>query len=336
MSLPIIHAYTRTFSCEPMGLEDVRAFTQRADYLKSEEQIATGLTRKYQAVQIIPTVDSGGRVIYETEPHLAACPKEPRTTREQAIAVRTFLSIAVNLYAALRSGEPMGARILESFGVRVQSKGLKREFLEHYTSHGGRPYENSGLRLLSLSIRFPTGAYSEWLDQALRSNMLDAQVMQPQGRQGSAELVFQRSGGDLREASVNLLDLLLNAHLAEVRLTANGIGGAALAALHPLAGLWASLLDAEDGEPRTGFCSVCGNMYIDAESRGKPRKYCSTSCSRKHGRALHWLEAVEGGTSPQNASKEFSIGAKTAVAIGKRNGLLKPGIDYSGAREAER
>ena len=94
-----------------------------------------------------------------------------------------------------------------------------------------------------------------------------------------ATIAFPNNRDGLRLLVEQALDELITVHFYDIRTTTTNGGHEYRRCGSLLSSLWYCMVQSFEGG-RTGRCEVCGKPFISKGERGKPRKYCSSACSK--------------------------------------------------------
>lgn len=222
--------------------------------------------------------------------------------------LRMLVREAFALFELLQNEEehPVTAETLEAFGVR-RTRGRRP---------GTADYEASWLLSACDYLQF----LSDGCDAlAARPFFCDCRVEPLEGGDGRDPVLgwAANTGGarmaiTMRGAPDNargwrrfmeyLLKFLLDANLHDVQLVTYDAGKQVCVAKHAVAAVWVCLREELSGG-RAAVCRVCGKPFIASNERKEKARYCQQngSCSKAFGRARKVLEAVEAGSSLDDA-----------------------------------
>lgn len=344
--------------------EEVAQFVASPPRGQNEVDYVSRLAKKYQRGSfLLPcergyemkliTAHSMGRITDAARDSGLATVNESRAhTIERHISdiatARKLMRIALRLFEVLQRDAPVTTEDMETFGItrkpvlRFNEQTREAEFVDPST----------GIADCTLSVHIPWGDYLEYLGQScqvVNEWLIDRDCYLDTGEESKdayTGYLSCRHGATLemtlhevtdnaqgrRDALTWFLNTLLDLHLVHVRPLAFGIGDCRLLSLDELTALWVRLRESATGGG-VGICLTCGTPFIAGKGRRFKRAYCSESCKRAYLRTTQVIKAIEGGKKPEQAMHESGISVTRIADIAKRNGLLKPGIDYGLERE---
>jgi hypothetical protein len=94
-----------------------------------------------------------------------------------------------------------------------------------------------------------------------------------------ATVGFPNNHDGLRRLVKQALDEIITVHLYDIRTTTINGGSEYRKCGSLLSSLWYCMVRSFEGG-RAGRCEVCGRPFVSKGERGKPRKYCTSACSK--------------------------------------------------------